>query len=400
MSSPTVDTDADWVAAAYAAHGASSIGSPCDPLGDSGLAEEAVQTTYLHGWKAAARFDESLGSLRTWLFAIVRNVVVDMARAAARRPPLADASVAEQTTHHWPASESDVDRMLVAWQVEEALRRLSSDHRKALIEIYFHGRSYEEVALEFAIPTGTVKSRVYCTRSRHCDWRSKSWDGTAMNDACREWRGDIAGLALDRLRPDERARALAHVDSCADCRAELAVLEHLSRAMTHADATRLDDEPAPPPELRDRIMTRLNDERAVVRRQSRKRMRRALAAVAAVVLLAVGVGVVLHDGGGSDPVPFESALADTSGSFRVAPQLDRHIDHVHPGRSRSARDLLVVAHRRHGQAGGGGHVQRHRDSGHRHDASGATDRPRRTSMGHRQSGRGGARQGALGARLV
>jgi anti-sigma-K factor RskA len=138
-----------------------------------------------------------------------------------------------------------------------------------------------------------------------------------MNDACREWRGDIAGLALDRLRPDERARALAHVDSCADCRAELAVLEHLSRAMTHADATRLDDEPAPPPELRDRIMTRLNDERAVVRRQSRKRMRRALAAVAAVVLLAVGVGVVLHDGGGSDPVPFESALADTSGSFAL-----------------------------------------------------------------------------------
>ena len=40
-------------------------------------------------------------------------------------------------------------------------RRLSSDHRNALIEIYFRGRSYEEVALEFAIPTGTVKSRVY-----------------------------------------------------------------------------------------------------------------------------------------------------------------------------------------------------------------------------------------------
>jgi RNA polymerase sigma-70 factor (ECF subfamily) len=51
--------------------------------------------------------------------------------------------------------------MLVAWQVEEALRRLSAEHRSALIEIYFRSRSYEEVALEFGIPTGTVKSRVY-----------------------------------------------------------------------------------------------------------------------------------------------------------------------------------------------------------------------------------------------
>jgi RNA polymerase sigma-70 factor (ECF subfamily) len=130
-------------------------------LGDTGLAEEAVQTTYLRAWRAAARFDESLGSLRTWLFAILRNVVVDMARARRARPALADAPLADHGSERWPASESDVDRMLVAWQVEEALRRLSPDHRTALIEIYFRSRSYEEVALELGIPTGTVKSRVY-----------------------------------------------------------------------------------------------------------------------------------------------------------------------------------------------------------------------------------------------
>ena len=158
MSSPIVDTDAEWVAAAYAAHGRELYRFALRSLGDSGLAEEAVQTTYLRAWRAAARFDESLGSMRTWLFAIVRNVVVDMARARSARPALADSTAVEDL---WPASESDVDRMLVAWQVEEALRRLSADHRSALIEIYFRSRSYEEVALEFGIPTGTVKSRVY-----------------------------------------------------------------------------------------------------------------------------------------------------------------------------------------------------------------------------------------------
>jgi putative zinc finger protein len=138
-----------------------------------------------------------------------------------------------------------------------------------------------------------------------------------MSDACREWRGDIAAMALDRLPPDERARVLAHVDSCADCRAELRMLEHLGRAMTHADATRLDHEPAPPPELRDRIMMRLSDERAVVRRLARRRVGRALAAVAAVVLLALGVGVMVRDDGDNGRVPFEFALADTSGWFTL-----------------------------------------------------------------------------------
>jgi len=161
MSSPIVDTETDWVTAAYAAHGRELYGFALRSLGDTGLAEEAVQTTYLRAWRAAARFDESLGSLRTWLFAILRNVVVDMARARRVRPALADAPLADHGGERWPASESDVDRMLVAWQVEEALRRLSADHRAALIEIYFRSRSYEEVAVELGIPTGTVKSRVY-----------------------------------------------------------------------------------------------------------------------------------------------------------------------------------------------------------------------------------------------
>jgi hypothetical protein len=137
-----------------------------------------------------------------------------------------------------------------------------------------------------------------------------------MSEACREWRGDIAALAIDRLHPDERARVLAHVDSCVDCRAELTVLQNLTRAMVHADATRLDHEPAPPPELRDRIMLRLNDERAVVRRLSRRRVRRVLAAVAAVMIIALGAGVMLRDSGDdSDPVQFAFALPDTNGSF-------------------------------------------------------------------------------------
>jgi anti-sigma-K factor RskA len=93
------------------------------------------------------------------------------------------------------------------------------------------------------------------------------------------------------------------------------MLEHLGRAMTNADATRLDHEPAPPPELRDRIITRLHTERAVTRRNYQRRVRRVVLAIAAAVVIAVGAGVAVHESGGSRPVQFASASPDAQGSF-------------------------------------------------------------------------------------
>jgi RNA polymerase sigma-70 factor (ECF subfamily) len=163
MSSTTpmnrLDANAEWVSAAYAAHGPELYRFALRSLGDSGLAEEAVQTTYVRAWRNAERFDDELGTLRTWLFAILRNVVIDLARARNVRPPTS--AVAEAADNQEAAGADDVDRILVAWQVEEALRRLSPDHRTALVETYYRGRPYEAVADDLGIPVGTVKSRVY-----------------------------------------------------------------------------------------------------------------------------------------------------------------------------------------------------------------------------------------------
>src|SRR3954453_21421763 len=78
----------EGVRTVYAAHGPELYRFALRSLGDRGLAEEAVQETFVRAWQAAARFDDELGSLRTWLFAIVRNVVIDLARARAVRPAL------------------------------------------------------------------------------------------------------------------------------------------------------------------------------------------------------------------------------------------------------------------------------------------------------------------------
>ena len=138
---------------AYAAHAGELYGFALRSLGDAGLAEEAVQETFVRAWRAGERFDPEIGSLRTWLFAIMRNVVIDLGRARAARPGVAERGV--------EPSVEPLEQALLAWQVEEAMRRIGDEHRRVLIETYYRGRPYAEVAAELGVPEGTVKSRVY-----------------------------------------------------------------------------------------------------------------------------------------------------------------------------------------------------------------------------------------------
>ena len=115
---------------AYAAHSGELYGFAVRSLGDAGLAEEAVQETFLRAWKAGERYDPEIGSLRTWLFAILRNVVIDMGRARASRPRVGPEQGIEP-------SVEPLEQALVAWQVEEAMRRIGEDHRQVLLETHF-----------------------------------------------------------------------------------------------------------------------------------------------------------------------------------------------------------------------------------------------------------------------
>src|SRR5213594_3547272 len=138
---------------AYAAHAGELYGFALRSLDDRGLAEEAVQDTFLRAWRAGERFDPDLGSLRTWLFAILRNVVIDLGRARAARPGIATGTP--------EAGHEPFEDVLLSWQVEEALRRIGDQHRRVLVETYYRGRPYAEVAAELGVPEGTIKSRVY-----------------------------------------------------------------------------------------------------------------------------------------------------------------------------------------------------------------------------------------------
>jgi RNA polymerase sigma-70 factor, ECF subfamily len=141
---------------AFVAYRSELIGLARRALGSTHLAEEAVQETFVRAWRSRDRFDASLGSLRTWLYSIERNLLVDMARSR-QRQEIRDARLEEQFE---PVSDH-VEQAMASWQVEEAVRQLSEQHRTVIIEIYFRGATSKEMADRLAVPEGTVRSRLF-----------------------------------------------------------------------------------------------------------------------------------------------------------------------------------------------------------------------------------------------
>ncbi|WP_201930922.1 sigma-70 family RNA polymerase sigma factor [Nocardioides donggukensis] len=151
----------DEVYAAYLLHGPELYRFVLRGLGDAGAAQDVTQETFLRAWRAADRFDPALASLRVWLFAIARNAMIDHARAARVRPwqrNLMDPPTAEAVGR---SAEDPTEQLLLSWVVEEALQRISEEHRTAIVHTHLRERPYAEVAAELGVPVGTLRSRVF-----------------------------------------------------------------------------------------------------------------------------------------------------------------------------------------------------------------------------------------------
>ena len=142
--------------AAYSAHAGAITGYGHRLLGDLGLAEEITQDVFVRAWRHCAGYDDTAGLMRTWLFAIARNAIIDAVRARDTRPRLATVDRPD------PANPTDdYARLDTAWLLEEALHRIAPCHRATLTTVFMDGHNYPHTARILGIPVGTVKSRIH-----------------------------------------------------------------------------------------------------------------------------------------------------------------------------------------------------------------------------------------------
>ena len=80
------DADEALVRALYAEHGRALLAYATRLTGDRAAAEDVVQETLVRAWKHPEVLVNEKGSVRGWLFTVVRNLVTDRTRARAARP--------------------------------------------------------------------------------------------------------------------------------------------------------------------------------------------------------------------------------------------------------------------------------------------------------------------------
>jgi RNA polymerase sigma-70 factor, ECF subfamily len=157
-----LDESGDALRELYRRYAGELFGFACNALGDREAAEEAVQDVFARAWRHASHYDPDTASVRTWLYAIARNRIVDMRRRSASRPPMAGPS-----SHAEPAElDEPLEDAVLRWELAAALDRLSPEHREIIRLAHYAGLSLRQIAAQKGIPLGTVKSRAsYAMRS-------------------------------------------------------------------------------------------------------------------------------------------------------------------------------------------------------------------------------------------
>ena len=122
--------------------------------GDSGLADDLAQDTFVLAWRNIRHFRFE-AKFSTWIYRIAINAWRSEARR--KRELLLDLDEGEL-----PADDTgeDMPDIVARLDLERALATLSDGERAAIAACYYADLSHEEAAQALGIPVGTVKTHV------------------------------------------------------------------------------------------------------------------------------------------------------------------------------------------------------------------------------------------------
>ncbi len=120
-------------------------------LGNSSIADDLTQETFLHLWRRPSAFDPQRGNIKAYLLGVARKKAADWWR------------------HHKPASTTSVEPVsseVDGLAIRDALGQLPEDLRTVLWLREVEGCSYAELAKILNVPIGTVRSRLHAARQQ------------------------------------------------------------------------------------------------------------------------------------------------------------------------------------------------------------------------------------------
>ena len=123
-----------------------------------GIAEDALQETYIKIWNKAATYQLSRGTPMPWMYSIARHQALDILRRRSVRE--------DQESGHLvalidatPHTDKPVEDMAAdAQALLLCLQRLKPEVQDCLVKAYCEGYSHNELSAAQAAPLGTIKS--------------------------------------------------------------------------------------------------------------------------------------------------------------------------------------------------------------------------------------------------
>ncbi|WP_254091004.1 RNA polymerase sigma factor [Dawidia soli] len=122
------------------------------------VAEEVLQDVFLKIWDKFDHYDASKGKLFTWLLNVARNQAIDKTRS---REISKDRKTDDiQNVVSKIDNEEYIEQRVDSIGVKDILKDLPREQHFIVEHLYLKGYTQSELADEFDIPLGTVKTRL------------------------------------------------------------------------------------------------------------------------------------------------------------------------------------------------------------------------------------------------
>ena len=123
------------------------------------MAEDALQDVYLKIWQRAGTYSSDKGKPVSWMATIARNRAIDIVRASRPHQTIDEPGDEEEVFQLGTQNAEGVD----VGELESlrfCLGEMKKDDRQYVMLAYYEGFSRDELAQQFDIPVGTIKTRL------------------------------------------------------------------------------------------------------------------------------------------------------------------------------------------------------------------------------------------------
>lgn len=133
-------------------------------LGNHDAAQDITQDVFIKAFMALNTWQPT-AAFAAWLLRIARNACLDLLRGRQRFPSDNLDDHIEQLASRTPSAEQQVMQAQQMEQLEQAILKLSLEHREVVILRDIEGFCYQQLADILDINTGTVRSRLSRARA-------------------------------------------------------------------------------------------------------------------------------------------------------------------------------------------------------------------------------------------